>query len=273
MKDNAYFPMETNISILNQDYQDLKPLVCGWEACSSRHRYGPAVRDYYLLHYVVSGRGIFRRGGKTYSVEANRAFLICPGEVTCYEADDIDPWTYIWIGFTGELSDTLIQQILVNPDQCIIADARIGRIFLEIRAESENRPSVELFLTGKLFELFSILCQPSAWQTRQEEYVLRATDYIKANYDRPISIEGISRMIGIERHYLCRIFSEKTGQTPQEYLNHVRMHRAAEYLSSSKYSVQEAARSVGYTDAFTFSKAFKRQFGLAPRLYRERNEK
>ena len=260
---------QVNISILNQNFREINPLICGWEICLSGHDYGPAARDYYLMHYIVSGRGRYQCNGKTYAIEANQAFLIFPNDVTYYVADEVEPWTYIWIGFSGASCPELISQSGLSRDHCVLTDLRIGRIFMEVRAEAENLQLVELFLTSKLFELFSILGRPLLGKTPQQEYINRTIDYILFNYDRQISIEGIARTIGIERHYLSRLFQAKTGQTPRDFLNQVRMSRAAQYLTQSEYSVQDAARSVGFQDVFTFSKAFKRFYGYAPSDYRK----
>ena len=46
----------------NLHMADINPRICGVEACAPGHSFGPAVREYFLLHYVVRGKGIFRRG-------------------------------------------------------------------------------------------------------------------------------------------------------------------------------------------------------------------
>lgn len=53
---------------------------CGYEKCESGHFWGPAVRNQYLLHYVISGCGTYVVGGETYTLHAGSCFLIRPGE-------------------------------------------------------------------------------------------------------------------------------------------------------------------------------------------------
>ena len=75
---------------------------CGSENCPPRHAYGPAVRPHYLLHVILKGRGIYQYKGQTYALSAGDAFLIPPAEVTYYQADEREPWSYAWVGFDGK---------------------------------------------------------------------------------------------------------------------------------------------------------------------------
>ena len=85
----------------NLHMADINPRICGVEACAPGHSFGPAGREYFLLHYVVRGKGIFRRGKREYTLQAGEIFVIRPGEVTYYEADMRDPWEYMWVAFDG----------------------------------------------------------------------------------------------------------------------------------------------------------------------------
>ena len=60
-------------------WHGLAPLTFGWEACAPGHQFGPAVRHYHLLHYVLEGEGTFLKGGATYRVDAGDLFVIPRG--------------------------------------------------------------------------------------------------------------------------------------------------------------------------------------------------
>ena len=88
---------------------------CGYEKCESGHFWGPAVRNQYLLHYVISGCGTYVVGGETYTLHAGSCFLIRPGERTLYTADRKDPWEYMWVAFDGfDVLEILRRTGLVN---------------------------------------------------------------------------------------------------------------------------------------------------------------
>ena len=76
-----------NIIVTNKGYKDLNPVSYGYQKCKSSYAYGPALRMYWIIHYVVSGCGIFKINNKTYTVKAGEMFVIPPLVETYYEAD------------------------------------------------------------------------------------------------------------------------------------------------------------------------------------------
>ncbi|MEA4887872.1 MAG: AraC family transcriptional regulator [Clostridiaceae bacterium] len=261
--------MQQDLSIINRGFSDVNPLICGWQHCEPGHSYGPAARDYYLFHYVVSGKGSFYRGSVRTDLSAGSLFLIRPNELTFYQADRQDPWFYVWLGFDGTKCAELLEATDFADNRSTVLAPHLNRLFTEIQTDCRFwQHSLELFLCARLYEILAMLQRPQNELPVQNRYVLRAVDYIKANYAMSVSIGGIARLIGIDRRYLCRIFTMQTGLSPKNYLMDIRLKRAAYYLAEQGYSVQDAARSVGYQDVFNFSKAFKRHFGLPPSRYR-----
>ena len=89
------------------------PLVVynsGFQKCPPGHGWGPGVRDHYLLHYVVSGRGTYETEGRTFVLSAGDAFLARPETPILYQADREDPWEYYWVGFAGPSAALLLAQ-------------------------------------------------------------------------------------------------------------------------------------------------------------------
>ena len=70
------------------------------------HRFGPAVRPYYLIHYILAGSGTFRVNGIDYHLHSGQGFFIEPNYQTYYIADELTPWSYVWLGFTGSYATT-----------------------------------------------------------------------------------------------------------------------------------------------------------------------
>ena len=73
------------------------PLVVknvGFQQCTPGYHWGAGMRDHYLLHYVVSGKGTYTLNGSSYPVHAGQVFLVWPNTLVRYCADESDPWEY-----------------------------------------------------------------------------------------------------------------------------------------------------------------------------------
>lgn len=84
-----------------------------------------------------------------------------------------------------------------------------------------------------------------------------------------ISVESIAAQCNIHRNQLLKLFKERIGQGPQEYLIKYRMSRAAQLLITTDFSVNEIGNAVGYANQLHFSRAFKNVYGMSPKYFRE----
>ena len=211
--------------ILNSHLQDLNPLFVGSEKCEPGHSYGPNVRKYTLIHYVVAGKGVVDKKGDIYPVHAGQAFLIHPNEIVTYTADETDPWYYQWVAFDGTLTEKLTQLPVVLEFP--------GGLIQEMLEEVDKElPSYRV--TALLYRMYAELFEGK--KTRHH-YVRRVQDYIRALYMKPIRVEEIAQEMNLDRRYLSRLFKEKTGQSVQYYLITVRLEESQRYLEEG-FSVE-----------------------------------
>lgn len=249
--------MWSNTIVNDEKYSGLNPVVFGYEDCEKCHSFGPAVRNYHLLHFVVSGFGNFVIKGKTYSVSAGEMFVIPPGEETYYEADSIIPWSYIWIGFTA---DKGLPLKLGNVVRCPEALS----IFNDMKKCESMSGGQSAYLSSKLWELFSLLLEN---EEHTKDYTDRALDCIHSEYMNGITVSEIAERLNLDRTYFSMVFKKKMGISPKQYLLNYRMSIAKLLLVDERKSVSVVANSVGYTDIFTFSKMFKRYYAVSPNEY------
>lgn len=247
--------MQKNFFVINQHFNDLNPISCGYQKCKNGHSFGPSIRNCYLIHYVVSGSGTFSTQSGSYSVKEGELFLIRPGEVTTYTADKTNPWYYIWIGFDGALAKKLDKLIIpVFPYK--------GNSFLELLQVEKKNNMREFFLASKLFEIITAIFDDGNMNKKYERI---AHDYISSNFmQHHISIEEIANQLGVNRQYLSRLFKSEYNMTMQEYLVQIRLKYAAIYLQRG-CTVSQAASMCGYDDVFNFSKMFKKKYGISPK--------
>lgn len=265
----------------SKQHTELHVTQFGMEECASGHFYGPAVRNHYLLHYILNGEGIFEVGGVRYRVRKGQGFLIVPDVVTYYQADAVNPWSYGWFGFNGTLAESLLKQAGLTLSSPILNYGRDDLIdrYLQSMVESREYPKArETRLTGLLHLMLSELVEsgsvtesPSHKESRAEIYVDKVKDFIELNYDQKISVADIAHFIGLNRSYLCSLFKQTTSASVQDYLIRYRMNKACEMLGNAELSIGDIARSVGYSDPLLFSKIFKKLKGASPKHYRAEN--
>lgn len=237
--------------ILDKHYEHINPILFGYQNCAPSHAYGPATRQHWLFHFVVSGKGRFFIGQREYALTSGMMFVIPPFVETYYEADADDPWAYIWVGFTGtpplDLAD-----VYDLPDAL--------RIFQNMRASHDLDHGRTEFILAKLWELFSLLIEGAAVPL---DPIDTALSVIHSEYMTPLTVQQIADRIHLERTYFSDLFRRRTGVSPKQYLLEYRMKQANDLLTHG-YSISVIAASVGYRDVYTFSKMFKRRFGYPP---------
>ena len=74
----------------------------GREDCSDLHSWGPGVRAFYIIHYVIRGAGFLECGRKTVSDYGGGELPFVPYTELFYYPDPEDPWEYTWVDFTGK---------------------------------------------------------------------------------------------------------------------------------------------------------------------------
>ncbi|MBQ1490960.1 MAG: AraC family transcriptional regulator [Blautia sp.] len=262
-------------------FQDLYLCFCGYEECSPLHGWGPCIRPSYLIHYVLSGKGIYRVGNKTWKLKAGDGFLIEPEVLTFYQADAQDPWTYIWISFDGSGAKTLLGNLGLKGENLTFhceRRAQLKQVVLTMLGNSVFSLANDYLLQSQLYLFFAILLMDIEVEAQEKatghragsDYVRIAQDYIRNNYSRPeVKVTDIAAYAGVNRSYLYTIFKKELGLSPQEYLTAFRLSRAEELLNNTDLPIETIAFSSGYADPVVFGKAFKRYKGLTPNQQRK----
>lgn len=270
----------------NENFIDLGMFQCGREACTPCHSFGPVTRNHYLFHYVLSGTGTLMADDakgitQTYSVKSGQGFLIFPGQITTYYADQHSPWEYLWIEFDGlrvkealSLTDFSLNHPIYHPHSKDLREQMVKEMAYIISHPKES----SFHLLGHLYLFFDYFIQ-SAKSTRltqsskmSDYYIQEAIHYMEQNFQNNISIEEIAEVCGINRSYLGKIFRNSVGRSPQEFLMNYRMVKATELLKLTTRSIADIGNAVGYSNPLHFSRAFKNVYGVSPREWRNENK-
>ena len=263
--------------VIDHSLSEINPVQCGIQKCESSYSFGPMIRDFWLLHFVISGKGILINQNGVREVGENEVFVIRPYEKVTYTADADEPWHYVWIGFKSE---ERIPPILKIKD--VISAPYLRALFLSACEdgifENENtHGAYEYYLCGIIWQMFGILLhQMPKPVSVVDDYVRPAISMMFNGFPHAITVSDIANRLHISKGYFSEIFKEATGVSPKKYLNDIRMEKAIGYLTKNGLSITETAISVGFPDVFAFSRAFKRHFNCSPseylKMYNEKNK-
>ncbi|WP_127582724.1 AraC family transcriptional regulator [Paenibacillus koleovorans] len=258
---------------------ELVVLFAGQEQKKPAIQVGPQVRDYYLIHHVLRGKGSFQCMGSRYEVEAGQSFVIFPGELIRYDSDAEEPWAYRWVAFRGSMADQLLTAVGLTTSRPVATPANSRRtaalILRMLTVLSNADPGCELESGGLLrlmlaeFAKAHTSSQPAGKVNASPiaEQVERTIQWLRLQYAQPISIQQISQALGYHRTHLSKMFKQYTGMAPMQYLLKIRMDRA-KLLLQEELTIEQVASSVGFADALYFSKQFKKWFGVTPTDFR-----
>lgn len=154
-------------------------------------------------------------------------------------------------------------------------DLKLIELASSLLKESKDRDSATDFMTKSY--IYSILGRILRLSNRDKSkttqkfpeslnMVKNIMLYIYKNSSEQISLEDLSKEIGVTKNHICREFKKLTGQTVNQYINETRCFKALSYINKGT-SFSEAAYLSGFNDYNYFSRVFKRVLGKSPRNY------
>ena len=267
--------------IQDERFVDMNLLQVGWEKCKPLHQFGPAIRNHFLFHYVISGKGQLHTNNTYYPIHAGQGFLLCPGQSSSYYADEQDPWTYVWIEFDGLRARESVTLAGLSENQPVYTPDRkengfhIENLLMHIVDHPEYSPirliGHALIFLDELIQTSKTKIANTGTKKLRDFYIKEAMAFIDAIYQYDISIQDISDACGLNRSYFGRLFKETMSLSPQQFLIQYRMTKAAQLLKGSRIPVAEVSIAVGYENQLHFSRAFKSVFDISPSEYRRKH--
>ena len=246
----------------------------GREDCSDLHSWGPGVRAFYIIHYVIRGAGFLEFGGKRFRIAAGESFLLYPYTELFYYPDPEDPWEYTWADFTGKEIGRLLSRTgfsfswpvapVIGAEDILPLFDRLGRLDFLSRGKGEAN-GLLLAILGVYGDIFPA---PQVPARKEDDRLSTALLLIQGNYHKAdFNVERLCTAMHVNRVTLYRLFSGKLGVSPNGYISHYRLEQGKKLLEMG-FSVKNTALSCGFSDPFYFSRAFKAYTGMAPAAYK-----
>jgi AraC-like DNA-binding protein len=144
------------------------------------------------------------------------------------------------------------------------------------QSEIEKQRCFQLLVAGNLYELFYYMITSDKLQIfdvdaqgKKYRALRRITDYINENFCENISLDSVADETGLSRYYVSHLFKELMNTTFINYLNELRLSRAALLLKTTDTPVIEIAGKSGFNNISNFNRAFKMFHGTTPSKYRK----
>lgn len=226
---------------------------------------------YFILEYIVSGKGYLKIGGKLHTLQANDVYLLEPGSSHEYYADKEEPFKKYWINFKSDIFFNIfheygLNQIYVFHNTDISEE--MSKIFALEKISLYN-DQIYKQASKYLFSIFMKLAEKN--QIRQEGSVI--AQQILAELDKAvdsnISIEEICDKLFISRSKLIREFKKYYHITPHAYLIDRKIAFAKMLLQNTNHSIKSISAHLGFADEHYFSNVFKAKMNMTPSEYRK----
>lgn len=232
-----------------------------------------------ILIYCVAGKGWCKIENKLYTIMPNQFLVVPLGLAHTYSADKEDPWTIYWIHFKGEgglhLARSLYEKLITGDNMIYISEAR-NNLFdelyknLQLGYGKSNTGYASILLWQILGSFLYDERFGASLMQQQSDPIEKAIAYISENIQSRLTLEMISGEANLSVSHFSMLFKNKTGYTPVEYVNHLKIQIACQNLQFTNFRIKEIAELSGIEDPYYFSRVFNSLMGVSPTQYRLR---
>lgn len=242
------------------------------------YRERPHGADQHILIYCHDGSGSVKIDKTEYKIESGDFFTIPMKTKHTYAAAGKNPWTIYWVHFKGSISDNIVSSFK-KQNSCkgfIQSSKKSIELFNEMYNQLERGygSGTLMYANMCLWHFLSTFLYNDRVNEKedlnQKNPIDTAIDFLGKHVDKVLSLEEIAREVNLSPPYFGTIFKQKTGFSPIEYFNHLKVQKACQYLLFTSLRIKEIALELGIEDQFYFSRLFTKVMGTPPNEYREK---
>lgn len=215
--------------------------------------------DYHYLLYVHKGIGKFKIGNVTYDAKIGDLFYCPPQICNTIFADDNNPFLLSGIEFTVDQSTYVAQNISskINIAKNTFLGMSINEMVEEYSFNKTFSSEICDHILSMLVSQFIRISQDK--NIGNEDITDNLLEYIINNFNQPITHKQLSEIFSYHKNSINRILLKSTNMTLKNYIIHIRMKKACEFLLYSNKTVAEIAELCGYSSSVFFSRQLKQK--------------
>lgn len=247
-------------------------LACKVDDPPKNSRYGPVIRDIYLLECCESGYGSVIINGKEHPIGPGDCYALLPGDAVIHTAAAENPRRGIWCAVDGLALGRYLKAAGITSAKPF-ADRSAFPDFLKwmkqlLSLNEHTGSGVSLTQTACIYGILGAILHSKPFSPGDDP-VAKAIGLMETNYPEDINIGELAKNVGLARAYFTTLFTEQTGLPPYQYLTKLRIRKACSLLlEDPRRPVAQIAELVGM-DPRNFSRFFKREIGVSPLTYRK----
>ena len=139
--------------------------------------------------------------------------------------------------------------------------------FFQITRKFKTVDELSRYLKIEIAEILISQKDQIESQKSFNENFMKLLEYVDGHYDEKLNLNSLSERFFLNMSYCSELFKKVTHLNFSDYVTKIRMEKAAALLSDGRYMAREVAEMTGYSDAFYFSKVFKKYYGVAPAYF------
>ncbi len=229
-------------------------------------RYGPIIRNVYIIECCVEGYGSVIINDKEFSIAPGNCYILFPGDTVIHTADSTEPRKGYWCAIDGLVLGFIFKEAGISSSAPFAPSELFNELCSCIQkmvAEWGTGDAGEsLRETSCIYEFLGILMSNKKVAV-YDDRIERAIGLMESKYHEKLSVDHIAREVGLERSYFSVLFKEKTTVSPYQYLTNLRINKACDLIEKENCNITEAAIATGF-DPCNFARIFKRVTGKTP---------
>ena len=242
-------------------------------------------KDCFELTFLARGNVRFSIGGDTFDLTGGDLLLTLPNEVHdtgmrpmslhqmfWFQLADGDPTRFLYLH--PESASYLLERLRRLPRRVLRmkgrgVDTMLLGAFQDLAGGTELGRRKGAQMLG--YFLFALLDSASNPEQAVTEDIERATAYILAHLDRPLTMEELAKVALLSVSRFKQKFKDQTGTSPRSFINYHKIEAAKDLLAQG-VSVSETAYRLGFSSSSYFCEVFRRYTASAPTVYRQHRD-
>lgn len=237
----------------------------------------------YIMLYCVDGEGWIEVAGNKQKLSTGEVVILPKGKAHSYGSNSKNSWSIYWIHFDGNMApyfcEDLERPLFINTGKDSRIEDRL-ELFEDIFSILKNGYSkinldysvtVLFHFLGSLKFINAFRSSLSDRQTSRD-IIEEAIHFMRENIQQQIKLEEIAQYTNYSVSHFSILFKDKTGHSPLNYFNHLRIQAACHHLDFTDLQINQIAMMTGFEDQFYFSRIFSKIMGCSPTEYRKRKK-